>query len=266
MLNVSSPSPLYDETASNNISVNFPNPKVNTTFLGGSSTNVRPTLEFAGLNNSSNLSFDDTKFKKTTYEYKTILLGSISVGKTAILSRFVSNEFTSDHQCTIKTEFRSKIVNVNNTTQAKLTIWDTCGDEKYRAITRQYYRDAHGVLLVYDVTNRNSFDKVTDWYSEIKDNAPQDVVVILVANKTDLVNLREVSTEEGQEVAGRVGVEYVEVSAKNGDNVYLLFEKLSQSLMENIENKSDLILENKEGRKIGGKEYHREKEKKILCC
>lgn len=263
MLNVSSPSPLFDEQGSNNISLNNNVAgKGNTTFLGGASSNFRPTLEFAGFNNSSNLSFED-KPNKTTYEYKTILLGSISVGKTAILSRFISNEFSGEPQCTIKAEFKTKIVNINNNTQAKLTIWDTSGDEKFRAITRQYYKNTHGVILVYDVTNRSSFDRISDWYNEIKNNAPEDVVVILVANKTDLLDKREVSNEEGKEVAGRVGVEYIEVSAKSGDNIYLLFEKLSMSLMDSIENKSDLIVNKNEGKKIGD---YREKDKKVSCC
>lgn len=260
MLNVSSPSPLFEDGGNNNISLNNSNNKGNTTF-GGGAASVRPTLEFAGLNNSSGLSFEE-KQTKTTYEYKTILLGSISVGKTAILSRFVTNEFNNEHQCTIKTEFKTKFVNINNTTQAKLSIWDTCGDEKFRAITRQYYRDAHGILLVYDVTSRSSFDKINDWYMEIKNNAPEDAVVILVANKTDLVKERQVSPEEGQEVAGRVGVEYIEVSAKNGDNVYLLFEKLSQLLMDCIKNKTNLIVK-KEGKKIG--EYSEERRKEGCC-
>ena len=179
--------------------------------------------------------------KKTAYEFKIILLGSISVGKTSILKRYTTNEFNENHICTIKIEFKSKLINVNNSVQAKLNIWDTCGDEKYRAITRQYYRDAHGILLIYDISNRDSFDSLINWEEEIKNNAPEDSVLFLVGNKSDLNKERVVTYNEGKNKADELGISFIEVSAKNGDNILLLFENLSEAMVETVQNKPEVI-------------------------
>ena len=236
MLNVSSPSPLGEDQSSANLSVDN-STKVNNVSLLNTKL-IRPTLN--NINQSDSLSFEDN-MKKTIYQYKVILLGSVCVGKTSLLTRYIVNEYKDEYKCTIKTDFKTKLVNVNNLVQARLIIWDTCGDEKFKAITRQYYKDAQGIILVYDVTNLDSFNNINNWYKEVKDNSPKDAVVILVANKTDLVKERKVSVEEGTELAEKLRLDYIEISAKTGDNVYLLFERLSQSMMEQIENKSKLI-------------------------
>ena len=236
MLNVSSPSPFYEDQISSNLSIDNSNKATNLSLLNTKS--IRPTLN--NFNVSESLSFEEN-LKKTIYQYKVILLGSIAVGKTSLLKKYIKNEFNNEYQCKIKSEFQTKILNINNQTQAKLTIWDTCGDEKYRAITRQYYRDGQGILLIYDVTNKSTFDDIPNWYQEIKDNAPNDVVVILVANKTDLIKERKVSIEDGEAMATNLSIDYLEISAKTGDNLHLLFETLSHSMMEHIENKSNLI-------------------------
>lgn len=256
MLNVSSPSPLCEDQPSANLSIDNTT-KINNVSLLNTKL-IRPTLN--NMDQSDSLSFEDN-MKKTIYQYKVILLGSIAVGKTSLLSRYTVNEFKNEHQCTIKTEFKTKLVNINNLTQARLIIWDTCGDEKYKAITRQYYRDAQGIVLVYDVTNLDSFNNINNWYKEIKDNSPKDTVVILVANKTDLEKERKVSLEEGTELADKLGLDYIEVSAKTGDNVYLLFERLSQSMMEKIEDKSKLI-----DKKTFDEVTMVKEEKKQSCC
>ena len=258
MLNVSSPSPLCDDQTSGNLSIDNSNKATNLSLMNTKS--IRPTLN--NFNQSESMSFEDN-LKKTIYQYKVILIGSIAVGKTALLRRYIKNEFNSDYQCTIKSEFQTKIVNINNQIQAKLTIWDTCGDEKFKAITRQYYRDAQGILLVYDVTNSSSFDNVQNWFNDIKDNAPSDTVVILVANKTDLIRERKVTAEDGKAMAENLSLDYLEVSAKTGDNLHLLFEKLSRSMMDQIENKSNLI----EKKSINEKSITGEEDKpKKFCC
>ena len=181
MLNVSSPSPLYDDQ-SNEVSMENVNNKRNVSMLNVDNPSSRPTLNNQAPGSNRNFSIEDNDIK-FTYEFKIILLGSISVGKTAILSRYISNEFNENYKCTIKSEYRMKIVNLNNSIQAKLNIWDTCGDEKFRAITRQYYKDSQGILLVYDISNRSSFDMIDNWVEDIRNNAPADVIVFLVGNK-----------------------------------------------------------------------------------
>ena len=230
MLNVSSPSPLFDDQGSNEVSMDNPNKK-NISMLNSDNPSSRPTLNNLGLNQARNFSLEDNDIK-FTYEFKIILLGSISVGKTAILSRYISNEFNENYKCTIKSEYRMRIVNLNNSVQAKLNIWDTCGDEKFRAITRQYYKETQGILLVYDISNRASFDTIDNWVEDIRNNAPSDCVIFLVANKSDLEDKREVSYQEGKEKSEQLGLLFNEVSAKNGDNIFLLFGTITEAIME----------------------------------
>ena len=152
--------------------------------------------------------------------------------------------------------------------QAKLNIWDTCGDEKFIAITRQYYNDAHGILLVYDITNRESFDSIINWQNEIRNNAPADSVLFLIANKTDLNKERVVTELEGKKKAEELGMLFIEVSAKNGDNIILLFENISEAMMQNIQNKPQI---NKEKMNLKNLENYEENDKnenikKKFCC
>ena len=267
MLNVTGPSPLYDDKSSNNVSLENVY-KRNTSMFGITGPSLRPSLnkEYPNVSDD-NLSFEET-MKKKSYEFKVILIGSISVGKTSILSRYITNEFQSEYKCTIKTEFKTKIVNINNMSQAKLNIWDTCGDEKFRAITRQYYNDAHGILLVYDITNRESFDSIINWQNEIRNNAPADSVLFLIANKTDLNKERVVTELEGKKKAEELGMLFIEVSAKNGDNIILLFENISEAMMQNIQNKPQI---NKEKMNLKNLENYEENDKnenikKKFCC
>ena len=230
MLNVSSPSPLFDDQGSNEESMENVN-KRNISMLNSDNPSSRPTLNNQALNVNRNNSIDDNDIK-FTYEFKIILLGSISVGKTAILSRYISNEFNENYKCTIKSEYKMKIVNLNNSIQAKLNIWDTCGDEKFRAITRQYYKETQGILLVYDISNRSSFDMIENWVDDIKNNAPADVIIFLVGNKSDLEDKRQVTIQEGKDKSEQLGLLFNEVSAKNGDNIFLLFSNISEAIME----------------------------------
>lgn len=186
-------------------------PSYNDTIFGGNSTIV-----------------DD---KKQVYKFKVALLGNVAVGKTSILNRYVDNKYSKDYHCNVGVEFKVKSVSVNQNTIADLKIWDTCGDEKFRAITKQYYRDAHGIILVYDLTQRETYDKLNDWIKMIKETVTEDPVIILVGNKLDTGDQRKVTTAEGQIMANRNELEYLEVSAKTGSNVFLIFEKLASELV-----------------------------------
>lgn len=247
MLNVSSPSPLYDENSVDNAN------KKNVSMLNSNNPSSRPTL-YNGNLSAQNMSNEDNNLK-FTYEFKIILLGSVAVGKTAILSKYITNEFNDAHTATIQANFKSKIVNVNNATYAKLNIWDTCGNEKFRAITRQYYKDVNGIILVYDITNKNSFDSIDSWVEDIKNCAPENIVVILVGNKSDLADKRQVSFQEGKQKADKYGYLFNEVSAKDGNNILLIFGNISEAMLEQqekskiepvVEKQSSKFLENLE--------------------
>ena len=230
MLNVSSPSPLFDDQ-SNDVSMENNN-KRNISMLNVDNPSSRPTLyNQRAASAARNFSIEDSDIK-FTYEFKIILLGSISVGKTAILSRYISNEFNEKYQCTIRSEFKVKIINLNNSQQAKLNIWDTCGDEKFRAITRQYYKEAQGIILVYDISNKTTFEDIDNWIEDIRNNAPADCVIYLVGNKTDLNEKRQVSYQDGKDKSEELGLLFNEVSAKNGDNIFLLFGNISEAILE----------------------------------
>jgi Ras-related protein Rab-1A len=268
MLNESSPD-LFNEKGSSNVSFENINKK-NTSMYEIMEPSGRPTLNNAWRNASNeNFSLEEA-MKKTTYEFKIILLGSISVGKTAILTRYIDNEFSDKSASTIKIDFKTKIININtNMVQAKLNIWDTCGDEKFRAITRQYYSNSQGILLVYDITNRESFDKIIEWVNEIRNNAPNDVVLFLVGNKIDLTSKRQISYQEGKKKADELGMLFREVSAKSGDNILVLFEEISEAMVHFIENSNEINEEKVNCVSLDGFEKHNQNEfivKKKVCC
>ena len=268
MLNESSPD-LFNEKGTSNVSFENMNKK-NTSMYEIMEPSGRPTLSNAWRNTSNeNLSLEEA-MKKTTYELKIILLGSISVGKTAILTRYIDNEFSNKSASTIKIDFKTKIININtNMVKAKLNIWDTCGDEKFRAITRQYYSNAQGILLVYDITNRDSFDKIIDWINEIRNNAPNDAVLYLVGNKIDLSNKRQISYQEGKNKADELGMLFREVSAKSGDNILVLFEEISEAMVQFMENDNEINVEKENFVNLDEFEKHNKNEnivKKKVCC
>ena len=203
------------------------------------------------------------------FEFKVILIGDPGVGKTSILSRFVTNEFQSVYTSTIGVEFKTKDIYINNTTCASFKIWDTCGQEKFRAITRQYFKDAHGVILVYDVSNENSFRGLNVWLNEIRNNANMEVTIILVGNKIDILD-RKISQKEANEYALKNGLLYVETSSKEGINIDTPFENLANDIIkkikENLDSDYNESVEQKL-RKINERNaIERKREKEVKCC
>lgn len=182
-------------------------------------------------NNLSQFESENNDLKKEIFNFKIILLGDIAVGKTSILSRFCTNTYSSDYKCSIGVEFKVKSLNVDQSTIADLKIWDTCGDERYRAVTRQYYNESKGVILVFDLTNKESFKKLDFWIEDVRVNSPEEASIILVGNKSDLVDQRKVSQKEIAEFANKKKLDFLEVSAKTGTNISFLFEKLSMKLI-----------------------------------
>ncbi|XP_072044544.1 ras-related protein Rab-26-like isoform X2 [Amphiura filiformis] len=161
---------------------------------------------------------------------KVMLIGDSGVGKTCLLVRFKDGAFLSgSFISTVGIDFRNKVVDIDGS-KVKLQIWDTAGQERFRSVTHAYYRDAHALLLLYDVTNRQSFENIRAWVSEIQEYANDDVVVMLLGNKSDMVSERVVKKEEAEKLAKDHGVAYMETSAKSGLNVELAFVAVAKDL------------------------------------
>ena len=166
------------------------------------------------------------------YIFKVVFLGDSSVGKSNIISKYKLNEFNRNSKSTVGVEFYSKIITFNNK-NIKIQIWDTAGQERFKSITKSYYKGAKGAIIVYDITRRQTFENVQEWFKDTKtmgDNV--HLVLMLVGNKCDLVNEREVSTEEGKKEAEMNGMAFMETSALDGTNITEAFETLAKLITE----------------------------------
>ncbi|KAJ8283596.1 hypothetical protein COCON_G00024460 [Conger conger] len=162
--------------------------------------------------------------------FKVMLVGDSGVGKTCLLVRFKDGAFLAgSFISTVGIDFRNKVLNIDGV-KVKLQIWDTAGQERFRSVTHAYYRDAHALLLLYDVTNKTSFDNIQAWLTEIHEYAQQDVVLMLLGNKADSAHERVVKREEGEKLAKEFGVPFMETSAKSGLNVDLAFTAVAKEL------------------------------------
>ncbi|KAF9109062.1 hypothetical protein BGX27_008045 [Mortierella sp. AM989] len=160
------------------------------------------------------------------YLYKIILIGESGVGKTNILSRFTQNEFTFESKSTIGIDFATvKSIQIDGKI-IKVQIWDSAGQERYRAISVAFYRGAVGALLVYDLSKMWSFQNLKRWLSELKEHADPNIVLMLVGNKSDLRHLRAVATEDGKALAEKHNMLFLETSALNGTNVQEAFSEV----------------------------------------
>ena len=150
-------------------------------------------------------------------------MGDSSVGKSNLLSRYVSDDFSKDSRTTIGVLFQSKFVKMADGLVIRAQIWDTAGEERYKSVSKVYYRSAVGALLLYDITSRKSFENALDWLTRLKENAQEDVVILLVGNKKDLANQREVSMQEGADFAQKHSLAFLETSALDTNNFELAF-------------------------------------------
>ena len=164
--------------------------------------------------------------------FKIVLIGDSSVGKTNILSKYISDEYDPDTQATIGVELSTKNYTFDNN-EVKVQIWDTAGQEKYRSITSSYYKGAHGCLLVYDITRKATFENIDKWLAEIKLSSNNEINMILIGNKCDLEDKREVSIEEAQNKAKLLNMAFMETSALNGTNVEKAFNELVNNVYQN---------------------------------
>lgn len=156
--------------------------------------------------------------RKFDYSLKVIVVGDSGVGKTCLLVRYIRNLFDEESQPTLGVEFMTKIVTTEKH-KIQLQLWDTAGQELFRSVTRGYYRGSAGAFLVFDITNRDTFENIGKWLQDIKDVARSDVVTLLIGNKSDKADQRQVTTEEAQDFAEKHSMKYFETSAKTGSNI-----------------------------------------------
>ena len=175
------------------------------------------------------------------YIFKIILIGSSGVGKSSLIQRYTQKTFEDVYDCTIGVDFFTKTIDVNGKT-VKLQIWDTAGTEKYRSITSSYYRGSHCALIVFDLTSKDSFESLPTWIENYYKNCNQefDKNVIMIGNKIDLSEKRDVTQEKINDFIKLNNLVYFETSAKTGENVDESFQYIAQKLMEEQELKEKL--------------------------
>ena len=174
--------------------------------------------------------------------FKLLLIGDSGVGKSCLLLRFADDTYTESYISTIGVDFKIRTVELDGKT-IKLQIWDTAGQERFRTISSSYYRGAHGIIVVYDVTDAVSFNNVKQWLHELDRYANENVNKLLVGNKSDLANKRAVTYEQGKELADSLNIEFLETSAKNSTNVEKAFMAMSANIKQRL--KSQPVAEGK---------------------
>ena len=196
--------------------------------------------------------------------FKIILVGDIGVGKTNILSKYISNKFETDSKSTIGVELSTKTFNINNN-KINAQIWDTAGQEKYKSLTKAYYKGALGALVIYDITQKITFENIDKWISDLKISADEKVSIILIGNKSDLEEKREVSKEDGENKAKLNGISFLETSALNGNNIEIAFKTLVKNVYNKCHNEFDTMahVEIIRGKTIKIEEPKKERKK---CC
>jgi Ras-related protein Rab-6A len=162
-------------------------------------------------------------------KYKLVFLGDQGVGKTSIITRFMYDSFDKNYQATIGIDFLSKTMYLEDRT-VRLQLWDTAGQERFRSLIPSYIRDSSVAVIVYDITNRASYLNTSKWIEDVRNERGSDVIIILVGNKTDLSEKRQVSVEEGEDRTNKEGIMFIESSAKAGFNIKALFRKLATAL------------------------------------
>jgi len=196
--------------------------------------------------------------------FKLVLIGDSGVGKSCLLLRFADDNFTDSYISTIGVDFRFRTITIDKKT-VKLQIWDTAGQERFRTITSAYYRGADGIIMVYDVTSAESFDHVEEWLSEVDRYANENTAKLLVGNKADLIEEKQVSEETAQRFADKLNISFLETSAKIATNVDAAFLTMAKELIKNREKAP--VVDNSKGKKDGVKlKQVNPKPSKGGCC
>ena len=168
--------------------------------------------------------------KKSEFLFKILLLGDSGVGKSCIILRYIENTFSQNLMNSIGVDFKLKNIEIEGK-RIKLQVWDTAGQERFRTITTSYYKGAQAIVVVYDITDKESFEHVKNWMADVDKFAKEGVLRILVGNKCDLEHQRVVTKENGKDLADKYGIQFMETSAKETINVDLLFENAAKSFL-----------------------------------
>ena len=213
-------------------------------------------------------------------KYKMIFVGDQGTGKTCILNRFATNQFDEQYQTTIGLDFQSKNVSIHDQ-DVRLLLYDTAGQEKFRSLIPMYIRESNIILLVYDITRKESFDNIPRWFSDVLNIKSNEAIYVLVGNKIDLKDQRKVTYNEGKKLADEKNIIFEEVSAKTGENFEELFrDKIYESIYRKYKNEfekrnylngDELVVnlddeENKNKIKIDKNNFKKKSSKKPKCC
>jgi len=185
------------------------------------------------------------------YVFKLVLIGDSGVGKSCLLLRFADDTYTESHISTIGVDFKIRTIQLDGKT-IKLQIWDTAGQERFRTITSSYYRGAHGIIVVYDTTDSETFEHVKTWLHEIDRYASENVNKLLVGNKSDLTSKRQVETEAAKEFADSVTIPFLETSAKNATNVEDAFMTMAGEIKKRMASAPSMAEGNKSKITVSG--------------
>ena len=206
--------------------------------------------------------FEEDSISSESYDQKIkiMVIGESLVGKTALITRYTNNSFSGTYLTTVGIDFQTKFLNINNKT-IKVELWDTAGQERFRNIAKNYFQSSDGFLIVYDITSKTSFEKLSFWNEQVNLNAPENTKYIIVGNKKDLEEKREVKTEEGANFAKENNVQFYETSAKDGTNVNEVLELLAKEIVADSEK---LQTKNKRSSQVL-KKKNTQAEKKSCC-
>ena len=202
---------------------------------------------------------DDSISDSYDQKIKIMILGETLVGKTAIITRYTKKVFGENYLTTVGIDFQNKQLNINGK-KINVEIWDTAGQERFRNIAKTYFQSSDGFLLVYDITSKDSFNKLNDWYDQIKLSAPENSKCIIAGNKSDLEEKRQVKKEEGEKFASDNNLKFYETSAKDDKNINIVFELLSNEIV----NDEKTIKRNKRSSQVLKKKNAKVEKKN--CC
>ena len=202
---------------------------------------------------------DDSISDSYDQKIKIMILGETLVGKTAIITRYTKKVFAENYLTTVGIDFQNKQLNINGK-KINVEIWDTAGQERFRNIAKTYFQSSDGFLLVYDITSKDSFNKLNDWYDQIKLSAPENSKCIIAGNKSDLEEKRQVKKEEGEKFASDNNLKFYETSAKDDKNINIVFELLSNEIV----NDEKTIKRNKRSSQVLKKKNAKVEKKN--CC
>ena len=175
----------------------------------------------------------DTNKAKPDYTFKFIIIGDTYVGKSNIIYRFTENKFSDKYQATVNMDFSYKTVTVKDKV-CRVQLWDTAGQEQFQSISRGYYKSAVNGIVVYDITNRDTFNNISNWVEQCRRNGPSTISLVLVGNKEDLEEQRAITREEGEDFAQRNGMLFFETSAKTGKNIDEMFKNSIEDILKKI--------------------------------